>query len=409
MIPACIYPLFTALRRRGFELTLEDVEAVRLALRAGFGWESRDALGTLLAALWAKTRQEQMLLEELFAQLAPVDVLAFWQMTPVAAVPVAPRTREVTTSELSAKVAATAIQGTQRTTPRPATSQAEPAPPRTTHVQARKPSGSDRDAIPLNTALLSQHPLLLMPQFPLNSREVAQAWRRLRRPVREGPRVELDINATITQRSRLGLATPAVLVPRRRNTTRLLLLVDREGSMTPFHSFVAQVCEATYHSGRLEQVQTYYFHDQPATGADRAMLDRLAPGPRPTLDILLPELPPLAHGIIYTDAGLDSSWPVEEVLARLTSRTAVVVCSDAGAARGQYDLERVLDTVAFLKALRLHTPYVVWLNPLPSPYWTGSTAAQLARHVPMFPLDRAGMHLAVQVLRGGQYALERAV
>ena len=382
MIPACIHSLFIALRRRGFELTLDDVETLRLALRAGFGWESRQALCALLAALWAKSRQEQALLTQLFAQVIPVDILEAWQMTPAAAEPQAPTAPTVT------------VQLPSRAT----------AP---TVVETRPPSGRSLGNIPLDEALLSRRPLLLLPHFPLTAREVAQAWRRLRRSVREGPRVELDINATIAQRSRLGLVTSAVLVPRRRNAARLLLLVDREGSMTPFHSFVAHVCEAICHAGHLEQVQTYYFYDQPATGADRTLLDRLAPGPRPTLDALLPDLPPLQRGVIYNDAGLDCPWPVEGLLAQLTGMTAVVVCSDAGAARGQYDLERLLDTVAFLKALRLHTPHVVWLNPLPSPYWTGSTAAQLARHVPMFPLDRAGMHRAVQVLRGGQYAVER--
>ncbi|KAB8319444.1 hypothetical protein SD81_011300 [Tolypothrix campylonemoides VB511288] len=40
---------------------------------------------------------------------------------------------------------------------------------------------------------LSERRFIFVPQFPLTYREVAQAWRRLRRPVRVGPPTELDV------------------------------------------------------------------------------------------------------------------------------------------------------------------------------------------------------------------------
>jgi hypothetical protein len=69
-------------------------------------------------------------------------------------------------------------------------------------------------------------------------------------------------------------------------------------------------------------------------------------------------------------------------------------------------------TVAFLKALRIYTSTVIWLNPLPPKedkpcdYLAHTTAAQIARHVPMFPLNRWGLHQAVNVLRGQVYSVE---
>ena len=86
-----------------------------------------------------------------------------------------------------------------------------------------------------------------------------------------------------------------------------------------------------------------------------------------------------------------------------------MLLSDAGAARGHYDLLRLLDTVAFFKAVRAYSTQYVWLNPLPRRYWLRSTAAQIARHIPMFPMDRTGMYHAVNVLRGHTYRIERPI
>jgi hypothetical protein len=131
----------------------------------------------------------------------------------------------------------------------------------------------------------------------------------------------------------------------------------------------------------------------------------------PALDPILPEIKPLRAGYLYDadDPELLIPLPLEEILKTSATGASVVILSDAGAARNRYDLLRLLDTVAFLKALRNCTRRVVWLNPLPVSYWQRSTAAQIARHVPMFPLDRAGMHQAVNVLRGQPYPIEKPV
>ena len=85
----------------------------------------------------------------------------------------------------------------------------------------------------------------------------------------------------------------------------------------------------------------------------------------------------------------------------------MVILSDGGAARGRYDLLRLLDTVAFLKGAQEWSYRLVWLNPLPPTAWTGSTAAEIARHIPMFPMDRDGMYRAVNVLRGQPFPVEK--
>ena len=60
----------------------------------------------------------------------------------------------------------------------------------------------------------------------------------------------------------------------------------------------------------------------------------------------------------------------------MTSATAVLVISDAGAARRQFDITRLLDSVALIKALRADSAGVAWLNPVPG---TGGVARRQGR------------------------------
>jgi uncharacterized protein with von Willebrand factor type A (vWA) domain len=248
---------------------------------------------------------------------------------------------------------------------------------------------------------------VFLPQYPVRFREVAQTWRRLRRPVRDGPATELDVDATVARRANQGVVSPPVLRPPRRNRARLLLLVDRQGSMTPFHSYVAEVCHAIRQAGRLGQVGLFYFHDVPVEGADPSVLDQLEGQLFPSLDPVLPEIPPLTDGTLMSDSELMSPISADDVVAEYGRGAAVVIVSDGGAARGRYDLLRLLDTVASLKGVQAWSSRVVWLNPLPREVWKGTTAGQIARHVPMFFMDRVGMHGAVNVLRGHPMRLER--
>ena len=259
---------------------------------------------------------------------------------------------------------------------------------------------------------LSELPVLpyqhvFLPQYPISFRAVAQAWRRLRWPLREGPATELDVDATVQRRSDLGVVSPPVLRPRRRNRAKLLLLVDRQGSMTPFHSYVDEVCRAIRQAGRLRQVGVFYFHDTPLEGADSSVLDLLQGELFPSLDPVLADVPPLIQGTLMSDLELMTPTSARDVVSDHGRGAAVVILSDGGAARGRYDLLRLLDTVAFLKGAKEWSYRLVWLNPLPPTAWTGSTAAEIARHVPMFPMDRDGMYRAVNVLRGHPFPVEK--
>ncbi|MDX2241456.1 MAG: VWA domain-containing protein [Leptolyngbyaceae cyanobacterium bins.302] len=381
-LPPFLWQLFQRLRRRGFAIGPAEYEALRDALRAGFGWTSREALRDLCNSLWAKSRREQGVLSALFEQLAPDLDDWHYSLEEADASPAdvnLPTTPEQ--PDLEGKTPDENIPKTQ--------------------------SQGGLPPISLADVQVSERPFVFVPQFPLTYREVAQTWRRLRRPVRTGAAVELDIEGTIARRSQLGVATTVVLQPRRRNMARLLLLVDRQGSMDPFHQFCNEVCTAIQQAGRLEETALYYFHNVPAEGADDQVLESLKGQLFPSLDPVLPQIQPLIDGYLYTDPNLLSPVLLADVLQSYATGAAVVLISDAGAARNRYRVSRLLDTIAFMKALRTYSSQYVWLNPLPKHYWLNSTAAQVARHVPMFALDRDGIQRAVNVLRGHQHIIEK--
>ena len=249
--------------------------------------------------------------------------------------------------------------------------------------------------------------LVLGQQYPLTEREVAQAWRRLRRPLRTGPAVEIDVAATVERRSRHGVATPPVLVPRRRNTAKLLLLIDRYGSMTPFHGYVGHVVRAIRNAGRIDNVREVYFHDLPGSVGNRSVLGYLDDPFRPDLDLILPLIEPISDGRVYDDPELTLPHSLTAILDELTKGTATVVISDAGAARQRLNTLRLLDTVGLLKTLHSRVGTVTWLNPVRPDNWLHSTAGQVARYIPMYALTKEGLNHTVDTLRGRPTPVER--
>ena len=127
-----------------------------------------------------------------------------------------------------------------------------------------------------------------------------------------------------------------------------LLLVDQNGSMTPFHRFTQELVEAT--SG---QAEAFYFQNSPAT-------------------------------TVYRDRYLTQSAALAEAFELVDQDAEVLIVSDAGAARGYRSLHRVRGTASFLLQAKRHTSQLSWLNPMPESRWEGSSAEIIAHMVTMF-------------------------
>jgi uncharacterized protein len=393
--------------RRGLTIGIDDYKDLQQSLRAGFGWNSRQEFFDLCTSLWAKSVREQEILTQLFDQLFPVDLWSY--SLPEEILPSSVETPSEPTPFISEIQPDPKVKNSSLEEPKQQEIEIEIEIE--IELAPKIQSQSSLPSISFEGIDLSERRFIFVPQFPLSYREIAQTWRRLRRRISIGTATELDIQATIDLRVRRGIATNLVLRPRQRNVARLLLLVDRQGSMAPFHGFCDEVCKAITEASRLGETDIYYFHNLPAEGADDEVLESLSGQFFPILDPILRKIKPLSDGCIYTDRDLLEPILLKDVLEKYARDSSVVIISDAGCARNGYRVSRLLDTIAFMKAIRTYTPHYVWLNPLADRYWLNinNTARQIARHIPMFPLDREGMERSVSVLRGQEYTIEKSI
>lgn len=208
-----------------------------------------------------------------------------------------------------------------------------------------------------------------IPNLPIGLREMAEIWRHFRKLQRVGPPEELDVDATINDVCKNGFFLKPKLQPRKRNQAKLLLLMDQRGSMAPFSLIIEALVNSILRSGLSGRFVTYYFHDCP-------------------------------KDILFEEPALNRAIRFEEVLSNQNETSSILIVSDAGAARGFFDEERLADTRNFIQTLSKYTYLYAWLNPVPSSRWKETTAEDIANLVPMFHLSRDGLSDTISILRG---------
>lgn len=209
----------------------------------------------------------------------------------------------------------------------------------------------------------------------IDTRQMGLALKRLRQWGREGIHEELDIDATIRATGKNAGDIQLVFKPERRNTVKLLLLLDVGGSMT-YHT---QVCEslfsAAFNSGHFKQVRYFYFHNCP-------------------------------YEHLYTNMELEESVATQDVLKDLDDSWFVFVVGDA--AMSPYELTEVGGAIDYyhhnaepgivwIKRIKDHFNKSVWLNPEPRSYWQIPSNMLIRKVFPeMFPLTMRGLDDAIK-------------
>ncbi len=352
--------LFSQLREAGFPLGIGEYKLLLEALQKGFGTSDRTSLYRLCKTLWVKSAEDKRLFDYHFELIVKESQEAI-PAIPEKPANSAPKTEDSGTIETAPKLTE---QTSERIISAPHPELIEAIED---EVQAAK---AVMQATNKYEATSDRQFILTSEYFPVTRRQMKQSWRYLRRPVREGPPVELDVEATVNQIGRQGILLSPVLVPRRVNRSQLLLLIDRDGSMVPFHDLSQRLAETAVRGGRLGNAGIYYFQNCPVD-------------------------------YLYHDPYQLEAEKIDRLLANLRpEKSAMLIFSDAGAARGGYSEERVELTAAFLQQIKAKVRYVAWLNPMPESRWEGTTAGKVARLVPMFEMARRGLQEAIGLLRG---------
>ena len=211
----------------------------------------------------------------------------------------------------------------------------------------------------------------------LGTRGMKISLRRLRKLARQGADDEFDINNTIDKTAKNGGMLDIIMRPERRNTVKVLLILDNGGSMDAH----VKVCEELFSAARSEfkHLETYYFHNFIYDGLwkqnNRRMSERID-----TFDILHK----YTHDYKVIFVGDATMAPYE-----ITHAGGSVEHWNEEA--GAIWMQRVLDTFA----------KVIWINPTPQDTWEYSTSVALTQKLvedQMCPLTISGIEQGMNSL-----------
>ena len=338
--------LLYRLRRDGFALGISEYLVALQAIESGGGIQDVHALKKLLRSLWCHSLAQQDHLEVIFRSLSAEESQE------------EAKSREITSESSESS------SSSQNT---PSIHPVEQVP---SMVESPTPAPK-LSLLPVKSSinLLEQtEDRDFQAYYPISRRYMVYGWRYLRRMVADGREDVLDVERTIAEVCEQGFFLEPKYCRREQNHADLVLLIDQEGSMTPFHRFTRDLVETAQYESNIHQVRVGYFHNLPAE-------------------------------YIYRDPYLTEKVLLASILAECDGNTSILIVSDGGAARGDRRSERFSATAEVLWHIKQHTKLIAWLNPVPPERWQGSTAQFLAHLVPMYPLDPHGLNQAIAQIR----------
>lgn len=216
----------------------------------------------------------------------------------------------------------------------------------------------------------------------LDTRQFQMAFRRLRQfsAKAEEAKTEFDIDGTIRETCDNAGKLKVVYDRPRKNTVKVLLLMDSGGSMDYYSRLCSMLFQAVSKSNHFKDLQVFYFHN-------------------------------CIYSKIYTDPQLrpKSVIPTEWILKNLSSEYKVIIVSDAQMEPSElldpsyynYGARDNITGIEWLTRFREKYPHLVWLNPSERPYWGGwwaKTYDIIRKDFDMYDLSIDGLNAALKKL-----------
>ncbi len=210
----------------------------------------------------------------------------------------------------------------------------------------------------------------------LGTRNFKIALRRLRRFAREGAALELDMPGTIHGTAQSGGMLDLRWMPERRNTVKVLMLLDVGGSMDEH----VERIESLFSAARSEfrHLEVYYFHNCPYETVWRD--NRRREQRVDTLDLI---------------RSYNADWRL--ILVGDASMSPYELLYPGGSVE-HHNRET---GAAWLQRLLAQWPSAAWLNPEPSGYWQYRQSIGIVReimHDRMFGISIEGLERAMHLL-----------
>ena len=204
----------------------------------------------------------------------------------------------------------------------------------------------------------------------IGTRNIKMALRRLRKFARTGEEEELDMDLTVRSTADNGGLLDIQMRPLRRNTVKVLLLLDIGGSMDAH----VRICEELFSATRTEfkHLESYYFHN-------------------------------FIYESVWKDnrRRMNERIPTWQLLNKYARDYKVVFVGDATMAPYEIthaggSVEHWNDEPGALWMSRFMDSYdkLVWINPTPRETWDYSTSVAMTRELvddQMYPLTISGL------------------
>lgn len=210
----------------------------------------------------------------------------------------------------------------------------------------------------------------------LDIRQIKVALKQLRKLNRTGPEDELDLERTIDATCKNAGEIEFKWKRPRKNSIKLLLLMDAGGSMEPYADLCSQLFSAANSLSHFKSFKYYYFHNSP-------------------------------YDVLYPDIQQRKGEPIEHLLKTLEPDYKVVFVGDACMAYSElmdrfgdiyFHGYQKLSGIDRLRQFRSHFTHCVWLNPEKSVLRSYPTVQVIAKLFPMYDLSLEGLNLAVKKL-----------
>ncbi|MFZ5634669.1 MAG: vWA domain-containing protein [Bacillota bacterium] len=221
----------------------------------------------------------------------------------------------------------------------------------------------------------------------LNTRQFEVALRKLRQLSKneEAPRDVLNIDKTIDATCRRAGMLELVWDKPRKNTVKVVLMMDSGGSMNPFSRLCSQLFTAASKVNHFKDIKFYYFHN--------CIYEKLFKDPF---------------------CMVKNSVKTADVLRELDPGYRLIMVGDASMAPSEllmvggaldWGVENDETGEVWLRRLASHFTHSVWLNPIPEYMWppvgerSYDTIGIIRGIFPMFELTVEGLERAINKLK----------
>ncbi len=205
--------------RQDFQLGISEYFAALTALKGGWG-NNEEELQETLQLLWCHSPSQQE------------QFLGLWDVVKVNLKQTKTEPNNKGKEEFESQLpidSPTKSDVIKTTIPQ----ETEPLEPQPTYRLATVPTRASFIATDTET------PTAFPTDFPLSRRSMVYHWQYVNRPLKDGSEDVLDVDETLERAAHQGFFLSPVYTRRETNHAHLLLLIDRNGSMTPFHYLIS--------------------------------------------------------------------------------------------------------------------------------------------------------------------------